>query len=249
MSNNVDARSLARVAGTLYLVIILCGLFSEAIVRSSLIVPGEPAATAANILGAGWLFRLGFAGDAVMILADVALAVLLYALFRPVSRTLALLSAATRLAQAAVLAMNLLNYYLAVVVLDGGGVTATFAAEQREALASLYLTSHAHGYDLGLLFFGLHCLVLGSLIARSTFAPVMLGRLIQLTGLVYLAGTFTRFLAPDHLGHVAPLYLVAVASELWLCLWLLTRAGRAIRCGGPTEGQRRSTAAALMVDS
>lgn len=228
-TDDFDPRSLARVAGILYLTIILCGLFSEAVVRSSLIVPGDPAATAAGILGAEWLFRLGFAGDAIMILADVGLAVLLYVLLRPVSRTLALLAAATRLAQAAVLGMNLLNYYLAVLILDGGGVTGVFAVEQREALASLFLDAHAHGYDLGLLFFGLHCLVLGSLLVRSTFAPAILGRLIQVTGAVYLAGTLTRFLEPDHLAYVAPLYLIAVISELSLCIWLLTRAGRPIQ--------------------
>lgn len=203
--------------------------------RSTLIVPGDPSATANNILEAQWLFRLGFASDAFMVLADVALAVLLYMLLLPVSKTLALLAAVTRLAQATVLGMNLLNYYAALLVLESRGSSA-FAAGQDDALASLFLRAHSHGYDIALLFFGLHCLILGWLIVKSGFIPRILGGLMAVTGVVYLVGTFTRFLWPELLGFVSPLYMVAVVSELSLCLWLL--AAGAIRWRGAPTASR-----------
>lgn len=80
----------ARAAGVLYLIIIVLGLFGEIFVRSSIISPGDTTATARNILGAEGLFRAGFLADSVMLLSDVALAVLLFALLKPVNKTLPL---------------------------------------------------------------------------------------------------------------------------------------------------------------
>jgi hypothetical protein len=96
----------ARVAGVLYFIIIIAGIFAEFGVRSSLIVSGDAAATASTILAAEGLFRSGMAADLVMILADVALALLFYVLLKPVSQALALLAAFFRLAQAAVLGIR-----------------------------------------------------------------------------------------------------------------------------------------------
>ena len=87
----------ARVAGLLYLIIIVSGIFSEVYVRSKLVVTGDATATAANILASEGLFRIGFAADAIMLLSDVAIAVLFYLLLRPVSNALALTAAAFRL--------------------------------------------------------------------------------------------------------------------------------------------------------
>lgn len=216
----------ARVAGLLYLVIIVCGVAGEFFIRSSLIVPGDGAATAANIAAAPGLFRAGFAADAIMVLSDVALAVLLYRLLRPVSETLALLAAAFRLVQAGVLGVNLLNYYAPILLLTGTGYASALGAEQTHALVSFFLDLHGHGYDLGLLFFGLSNLVLGYLVARSGFLPAVLGYGLQAAGVVYLLGSFTRFLLPGYLSVVEPLYLVPLVAELAFCLWLLVKGVR-----------------------
>ena len=211
----------ARIAGFLYLVIIVFGIFSEVFVRSRLIVTGDAAATASNILASPGLFRIGFAADAIMLLCDVAIAVLFYVLFRPVSKTLSLTAAAFRLTQAAILGFNLLNYYAALLLLNGNEYAATFAAGQVSALALLFLDLHRHGYDLGLLFFGLSNLFLGYLVVRSTFLPRMLGYGLIAAAVVYLVGTFTLFLFPPYAALISPMYVVPLIAELAFCLWLL----------------------------
>jgi hypothetical protein len=213
----------ARLAGALYLVIIVFGISSEVIVRSGLIAWGDPAATARNILASPGAFRLGFLADSVMLLCDVALAVLLFALLKPVNATLALVAMAFRLTQTAVLALNLLNYHAAFLLLTGAGYASAFDPEQIQSLAYLFLDLHSHGYDLGLLLFGVHCLVLGFLIARSHYLPKFLGVLIMAGGLVYLFGSYTHFLAPGYASTIAPIYVVPLVAELGLCLWLLVK--------------------------
>ena len=223
VSTRIAGNSLAQVAGFLYLIIIVCGIFAEVVVRSNLIVPGDATATAANILASEGLFRVGFAADSIMLLADVAIAILFYVLLKPVSETLSMMAAAFRLIQAAVLGFNLLNQYTAMLVLDGNGYMDALNTNQLHSLAMLSLDVHSHGYDLGLLFFAFSTLVLGYLVHRSACFPRILGFGLIAAGLVYLVGSYIRFLAPDYVGSFAPAYAIPLIAELAFCLWLLVK--------------------------
>ncbi|MEJ2482119.1 MAG: DUF4386 domain-containing protein [Gemmatimonadota bacterium] len=216
-------RAYARVAGALYLVIIAFGIFSEVIVRSGLIVWGDPATTAENIRASTALFRLGFVADSVMLLCDVTVAVLLFVLLKPVDSTLSRIAMAFRLTQTAVVALNLLNYHAALLLLGGTGTASGIDTALLPSLAYLFLDLHRHGYDLGLLLFGIHCLLLGYLVYRSTFLPKTLGVLVMAGGLVYLTGSYLRFLAPGHVSTFVPIYAVPLVAEVALSLWLLFR--------------------------
>lgn len=211
----------ARTAGLLYLLIIVCGMFAEVGVRGRLFVEGDAAATAERIAAAPGLFRAAFVADSLMVLADIALAVLLHVLLRPAGHTLSLVAMCFRLAQAGVLALNLLHYHAAMLLLGGGPYAQWFGPEQVGSLSYLFLDLHRHGYDLGLIPFGVHCVLLGILIRRSGYLPRRLGALAIAAGVTYLVGSFTRFVAPAALDKVAPIYVVALVSELALCIWLL----------------------------
>lgn len=222
--SEASPQRLARLAGVLYLVIIVFGLSGELFIRSGIIVAGDAAATAANIAASEGLFRLGFLTDSVMILCDVALAVLLYVLLRPVSRTISLMAMCFRLVQAAVLALNLLHYHAAIMLVSGpGGTSCGLGTAPRSDLAAFFLDLYTHGYDLGLLLFGMSCLLLGCLVYRSKYLPRFIGVLLIAAAFVYLAGSCVRFLAPRFVAPFTPVYLVAVVAELSMCLWLLVK--------------------------
>lgn len=215
LTHTPDPRPLAtaRTAGILYLVVIAFGLFAEVVVRGQLVVPGDAAATAANVLGSEALFRAGFAADLVVFLADVALAVLLYRIFAPVSRTLSLLAAAFRLTQTAIIGLNLLSMFTALLILRDGG---------SQELALTFLESHRYGYILGLTFFGASTVVVGVLAYRSSRFPRSLGVVLGLAGLGYVADALMFFLIPGYDGAASPVVLApALVGELWLALWLL----------------------------
>jgi hypothetical protein len=216
----------ARVAGFLYLIIIVFGISSEVFVRANLIVTGDAAATATNIMASKGLFRIGFAADAIMLMCDVAIAVLFYVLFKHVNKTLSLTAAVFRLTQATILGFNLLNYYAALLLLNGSEYAAAFEGNQLSALATLFLDLHRHGYDLGLLFFGVSNLILGYLVVRSKYVPGVLGYGLMAAAVVYLTGSFTLFLLPDYAAVITPIYIVPLIAELSFCLWLLFKGVR-----------------------
>lgn len=216
----------ARFAGLLYLIIIVAGISSEVFIRSSLIVTDNPTTTAANILASEGLFRFGFVADSIMLLSDVAIAVLFYVLLKPVSKTLALMAAAFRLIQAAILGFNLLNYYVVLLLIQGETYISAFKQDQLNSLAMLFLDMHSHGYDLGLLFFGISCLILGYLVVKSGYFPKVLGYGLIAAGTTYLTGSFTRFLFPAYSSFIEPIYIVPLIAEVSFCLWLLFKGVR-----------------------
>ena len=224
-SDRSSQRNLARAAGVLYLIIITAGIFAEFFVRQSLKVPGDAAATAGNIMAAEGLFRLGISADLIMIIADVALALVFYELFKPVSKSLSLMAAFFRLAQAAVLGINLLNLLFVLQILSGAEFLAVLGEDQLNALAMLFLDAHAVGYSLGLIFFGLNLLILGYLVWKSGYLPRILGILLIAASLGYLIDTFAKVLLPDYAAYemlfTLVVFMPAFISELALALWLL----------------------------
>lgn len=215
-------RPLARPAGALYLVIIVCGIYAEVAVRSQVLVAGDAPATAANLAAAEVLVRTAFVADTLMAAADVGLAVLLYRLLRPVEPTLSLAAAAFRLIQTAVIAANLLNQQAAVSILQEAA-TAALPVETREALALRALELQGHGYDLGLIFFGVSSLLTGWLVVRSRFLPAFLGVLLMAAGAVYVTGSYILFLVPALSEPFQVAYLIPLVAETAFCLWLLLR--------------------------
>lgn len=218
MTTPANTAGTARTAGVLYLVIIVLGIASEVAIRAPLLTVGDTAATAANVRGAEGLFRLSLAADTVMACADAALAVLLFLLLRSVNGTVALMAMVFRLLQAAVIGANLLNQQAVLLVLGGGA-----GLGEADALATLFLTLHGYGYDLGLIFFGVNSLLTGYLLIRSGWLPVVIGWGIVAAGLVYLVGSYLRILAPDAYDAFVVAYFVTLVAELAFALWLLVR--------------------------
>ena len=222
-------RSHARLAGVLYLIIILSGLFSELVVRSGIIVPGDIRATAENILAKETLFRIGFLSDLLMVMSDVGVALLFYLLFRHVNKGLSMLSAFFRLAQATVIGLNLLNMFIPLLLLNRSDFMQAFTDEQVYSLSSLFLEAHTYGYLISGVFFGVSCILLGVLIYRSEYFPRWLGILVLAAGISYLIDCITNFLAPGYASLSEYLVIsVAVISELSLCLFLLIKGIRKI---------------------
>ena len=225
-TENVNSiKTIARVTGVLYLIIIICAGFSEGYVRSSLITPGDATATAHKITASEGLFRLGFVSDLIAFLSDLAVSVLLYILLRPVNKTLSLLAASLRLlAHPAIASVNLLNHFIALLLVSGADYLSVFEADQLHAFVLLFLNLHRYGYLIAGAFFGLHCSVLGYLLFKSTFFPKILGVLLVVASAGYLIESFGNFLFP---GYEALLVWMVAApagiAELSLCLWLLVK--------------------------
>lgn len=205
-----------RLAGLFYLIIILAGLGAELGLRGPLIDLSNAEGTATAILAAPGRFRLAIAADLVMALCDAGLAILLYLIFRSVAPGLALSAMVFRLIQTVLIAANLLAMQAAWLLISGSDGLA-----DANALASMFLDLHGHGYDLGLVFFGINGLIMGALVWRSGLFARGFGVGLAIAGMVYLVGSSLRFFAPELSSAFAPAYGLTILAETAFCLRLL----------------------------
>lgn len=215
-------RALARLTGGLYLYIMVAAMFAEAFVRGRLIVPDDAAATVRNIASSEGLWRWGVAADVSTTLCDFAVAALLFVLLRPVSRTMSLSAAVFRLAYAATMAASAALLIAPVQLLGGAPGRLALEAPQTQPLVMYSLRLHAASFDVALVFFGVHLVLVGVLIARSTFLPRQLGAALGFAGVCYFANSFLEFVAPALASRLFPwILLPGFLAEAALTLWLL----------------------------
>jgi hypothetical protein len=220
----------ARIAGVIYLVTIVTGIFGEGFVRGQLVVDGGAAATATNILAHESLFRLGFVAVLVGTACYVAVTALLYALLKPVNPSLSLHAAFFSLVGCAVWAVGCVFDLAVFVVLGGGQYLSVFKPEQLQALALMFLKLNGEAFGIGMVFFGFYCLLIGYLIFKSTFLPRIVGILMALAGLGHLIGMFANFLSPAFADHLFPYILwPGLLGEGSVTLWLLVMGVNASR--------------------
>jgi hypothetical protein len=207
----------ARMAGAFQLLEALTSTFGEVVVLGRLVVAGNAAATAANILGHERLFWLGFASSLIGVAFHIAWALLFYELLKPVNRSVSLLAAFVILVGCAIQALTSLLYLAPLLILQGGSSLSAFTPEQLQALALMFLKLNPYAFDIYLVFFGFWCVLIGYLIFRSTFLPRVLGVLLAISGLGWVT-----YLSPPLAHHLFP--FIAAASglgEIPLELWLL----------------------------
>lgn len=223
-TNEHRLKRLTRIAGVLYLAIFIIYPLST-MVRSTLVVPGDAAATAENIAGSETLFRLGMAGEASIFLIEVALAAVLYVLFRPVSRSLSFGASLARVSEGVVMAAgNLFTSILTLIAVGGTGYLAVFETEQLNALGLFFQNANDYVVLIWGLFFALSLVLTGWLVYRSGFIPKIPGILLVLAGIGYFVESFGVIIAPDLADVLETVVtVVAVPGELVIALWLLIK--------------------------
>ena len=215
----------ARIAGFLYLIMAITGIFGE-YVRSTLIAYGDAAATASNIMASESLFRIGFISDLTMITCYFLTACVLYMLLKPVNKNIALLFVLFTLGSVSVMFINALNQFATLLLLSGAGYLTIFGADQLNALAMLFLNLHKYGYTIAQIFFGLWLLPLGYLIFKSGYFPRILGILVMIACFGHLLEFFQVFLFPGYEVIAYPGLVAAVIGEFSLMFWLLIKGAK-----------------------
>jgi hypothetical protein len=208
----------ARMAGAFQLLEAVTAACPGVFILDRLVVDGNGAATAANILGHERLLWLGFASLLIGVACHIAWALLMYELLKPVNRSLSLLAAFIVLVCCAMQAIASLFYLAPLLILRGGSSWSAFTPEQLQALALMFVKLNNYTNDINLVFFGLWCILTGYLIFRSTFLPRILGVLLAIDGLGWVT-----YLYPPLAYHLFMPYIAAASAlgEIPLEFWLI----------------------------
>jgi hypothetical protein len=211
------------VAGLCYLAVIAGGLFAEGMVRRSLIVPGDAAATARAILENETLWRLGLASHLLYLVPALAVNVIVSGLFRSTEPTLARLALVFGVAAVTVEAGALVYLYVPLAVSENGGAPLA-GLEATPALIYLATRLFATGFGFSLLLFAGFCVLIGVLILRSRLLPSVIGAMMIVAGICYVVNTLAVIVSPVFFELINPAILLPILlAELSLALWLLVK--------------------------
>jgi hypothetical protein len=217
----VPSKQSARVAGVLFLIMVVAGMFAEVFFRQALFV-SDASVTAGNILRNGFLFRAGMLSDIVMSLAYLFTALALYRLFVSVNQNMAKLMVLFAACGTVLLLSNLLNEFAPLYILGEGSPSGALNPKQLQDMAMISFVTYGHGYMIGQVFFSLWVLPLGFLIHRSNFIPKVFGILFIIETACGLLSVAAHFLLADTTLETA-LLMPGTVAEITFLLWLLIR--------------------------
>ena len=225
-----NRRHAALIAGIGYVLLFGLAIFANFFVREGLVVTGDATATAANIAESNGLFRVGLASFLAIFLIDVVVAWALYIVFRPQHRDLSLIAAWSRLVYTVFLGIAAVFFFQALAIYDSSAVGEAFGVAERNAQALVSLELFNSAWLVGLAAFGMHLIVLGALVARSSEAPALLGYFMIAAGSAYVIDTAAYSLLGNYdsyaTGFLLMVSIPSVIAEGWFGLWLLLRAAR-----------------------
>lgn len=217
----------ARIVGVSLLLLALIALYANFFVLSALIIPGDAAATVNNIVENELSFRLATASFVVVLVLDIIISWALYVLLKRVDWNLALLAMIFRLIYSAILGAAAFNFLSMLHLLSEEAYLAELGTNQLQAQAMQLIDAFDNGWVIGLVFFGIHLLLVGYLAFKSGFMPKILGGLVMLAGFVYLFDSFAYILLANYYDYeIVFVLIVAIpgaVGELALAIWLLIR--------------------------
>jgi hypothetical protein len=211
---NPDTRSLrtaSLIAGLGLALIVVLALLGNFVAVQPLITPGDASKTAQDILNSEALFRWGIASLILVAVFDIVVAAALLRLFEPVNRSLSITAAWFRAGYAAVYLVAIIQLVVALGLLGDPDQ----ASRAIEAYDTIWL--------VGLIFFGVHLMLIGYLAYRSGYMAKIFGILLVVAGIGYLIDGFGTVLVPNYSINIAQLTFVGEAA---LMFWLLIKGAR-----------------------
>ena len=218
-----EQRRAAKLVGFLYVIQMAIGVFGESFVRRRLVVRGDAAKTAENVLAHETLFRLSIAGDLIVYATVIVLVWGLWVILRPVDRRVAALAVLFRIAENAVLCMATVQALVMLRLLKGSDSVAALTSDQRGALAMLAYTTQGLGMSVAFVLLGCGSALFAWLLWKSRYVPRWISGWGIFGSLVISLGTLAIVLFPA-LGVVGLAYMAPVGIyEVGLGLWLIVR--------------------------
>ena len=221
--NKTPLRTAALIAGVSLLIMVLAAPFAELYAYPKLVISGTAAQTVQNILENQALFTAVRFGYLITFICDVLAAWALYVLLKPVNENISLLTAWFRLVYTVIALVALLDLVTVLQLLNTSSISTLFQPDQLQAQVMLSLQVFRSHWYFGLLFFGIHLVLLGYLVLRSKYIPALLGVLLVIAGLGYILTTLKPYLFPTINLDFAE---YTFYGELIFMLWLLIKGSR-----------------------
>lgn len=221
--NTLSNKIKGRIAGAIYLAVVLSGIFSLGYVPNQLIIWHDPAKTFQNINNSEFLFRLGILSSLICYISFTFLPISLYTLFKDTNKTYAAVMVVLVLVSIPISILNLQHEFTVLSLIKPQPYLEAFHVNQIQSLVIGHLKQYNNGIHIVSIFWGLWLFPLGYLIIKSSMLPKILGYLLILGCFGYLINFIGNTL---YFGYTQSIIAKALrisgsVGEIGTCLWLL----------------------------
>ena len=225
---DTSQRKAARVAGFMFLFIVIGWILNWTFVDSKLIAAGNVTATVNNIMANELLFRIGITNELIFSISGVVLALALYIILKPVNKNLALLALFLKLMEAIIAAVMVLVAFFALQMLNGKAYLTVFKPEQLQDIVGLFLSVRSTGSTISMVFLGMNLIVFLYLLFKSKYVPRILAGFGILSYSLILVYSLANILVPQNatvltmVNTISMIFFApSILFELMIGLWLL----------------------------
>ncbi|WP_420603265.1 DUF4386 domain-containing protein [Flagellimonas sp.] len=213
----------ARLAGLLYFLVVVMGIFSLLYVPSKLIVWDNPAQTVENIIASESLFRLEILSGLLCYLFFLLLPLVLYQLFKNVNKNFAVVMVVLAVVSIPISFSNMTHKFDILSLISGAEYLNAYTPNQIQTQVMLALDSYNYGNLIAQTFWGLWLFPFGYLVFKSRFLPKLLGVFLMVGSIGYFLDFVGRIVCSDFGSLWIADYITIPASigEIGTCLWLL----------------------------
>ena len=224
-----SSKKTTRLPGLLFLLATVTGGFGLFYIRSYVIVPGDAAATVANIRADEFLYRAAIVGTLFSQIFMFFFGISLFHVFKEVNKRLAIVFLTSILMTVGLAVANTLNHFEALLILSQADYLKAFNPEQLNAMAMTSIRlANSPGQGLLEIFWTPYYFSFGLLVFKYRFLPRVLGILLMIMGVGYAINILDKFLVPQF--H--PLMFTRLAMSLGALggiptiLWLLIKGAK-----------------------
>lgn len=213
----------ARIAGLLYLGVVITGIFSLMYVPQKLIVDDNAVLTFQNITANESLFRFGIGSGLLCYMFFLFLPLVLYKLLRQVNENMAKLMVLLAIISVPMFFINVQHELMVLSLIKDTNYLKLFSTEQIQSQVFMSIDRYDNGMRLVHIFSGLWLFPFGYLVFKSNMLPKILGVLLMIGCFGYLINFFGNLLTVEYakLGIASYVSLPASLGEIGTCLWLL----------------------------
>lgn len=224
----MNKKGITRIAGLIYLIVVITGIFSLAYVPKRLFVYDNPELTFKNILSNETLFRMGIASSVICYTAFIFLPVALHQLLKTVNEFYSKIMVVLAVVSVPISFINLQNKYAILSLISDSKQGTVEATGELYEQTMMYLNQYDNGIFIATVFWGLWLLPFGYLVYKSGFLPRILGILLMLGCAGYLINFFGNTLSGSYSSLAIKKYvgLLPSVAELGTCFWLLVIAAK-----------------------
>ena len=224
MASSLSRTKNARIAGLLYLILILSGVIGIVYIPSQIINWDSPVETLTNLQNSQLLFKISILSELLCYLIFLLLALVLYNLFKNVNRRHAVLMVLLVLLSIPMAFINVLHKFSVLTLVNKSDYVKGFSSEEIATRILLELEFYGNGTQLIYIFWGLWLFPFGYLVYTSGFLPKILGVFLMIGCFSYLIEFLGPFLFSTYGDHELFATLVGIPSsigEFGICLWML----------------------------